>query len=93
MNYEAGSLLKDVAFEIVDSEGKVDERIHDDDKHGQSHTLTIKCRSFRIDESVKYRFLNGCCTVPSIPLPCEEGAVFFEAVHSRHPELKFAIKV
>ncbi|XP_042036221.1 structural maintenance of chromosomes flexible hinge domain-containing protein GMI1-like [Salvia splendens] len=93
MNCEAGSLLKNVAFEIVDSEGKVDERIHDDDKHGQSHTLSIKCRSFRIDESVKYRFLNGCCTVPSIPLPREEGAVFFEAVHSRHLELKFAIKV
>ncbi|XP_042033848.1 structural maintenance of chromosomes flexible hinge domain-containing protein GMI1-like isoform X2 [Salvia splendens] len=93
MNYEAGSLLKNVAFEIVDSEGKVDERIHDDDKHGQSHTLVIKCRSFRIDESVTYRFLNGCCTVPSIRLPREEGAVFFEAVHSHHPELKFSIKV
>ncbi|KAL1532041.1 structural maintenance of chromosomes flexible hinge domain-containing protein GMI1-like isoform X1 [Salvia divinorum] len=93
MNCEAGSLLKNVAFEIVDSVGKVDERIHDDDKHDQSHTLAIKCRSFCIDESVKYRFLNGCCTVPSIPLPREEGTVFFEAVHSRHPELKFTIKV
>lgn len=93
MNCEAGSVLEHIAFEIVDSEGKVDESIHHEEKHGQSHTLAIKCESFHIDDSKQYRFHYGRCTIPSIHLPDTEGVIYFQAVHSRFPDLNSAIKV
>lgn len=92
-NCKAGSVLKNVAFEITDSQGEVDETIHDEEKHGQSHILKIMSKSLCIDDSVKYRFHHGRCTIPSIPLPDKGGPVFFSASHSRYPELKSTIEV
>ncbi|KAK6135231.1 hypothetical protein DH2020_031039 [Rehmannia glutinosa] len=92
-NCEAGSQLENIVFEIINYEGKVDESIHDEEKHGQSHTLTIKSNSFDIDDSVRYSFRHGRCTIRSIPLPQTEGNFSFSASHSRYPELNLDIEV
>ncbi|KAK9292711.1 hypothetical protein L1049_020690 [Liquidambar formosana] len=89
----AGSQLKDIVFEIVNAEGDVDETIHDGDKYGQSHTLTIKAESLDTDDSVRYIFRHGRCMVPAIPLPQKEGNFFFVATHSHHPEIHLRFKV
>ncbi|KAM4068715.1 hypothetical protein ACB094_12G034100 [Castanea mollissima] len=89
----AGTELENIIFEIVNSEGDVDETIHDEDKYGQSHTLTIKSESFNTEESIRYTFKHGRCTVPAIPLPQKNGMFCFEASHSRHPELNLSIQV
>ncbi|KAL8540586.1 hypothetical protein ACS0TY_002002 [Phlomoides rotata] len=72
-NCEAGSQLENIVFEMTDSQGKIDESIHDEDKHGKPHTLTIKSDSFEIDDIVGYSFRYGRCTVRSIHLPRKEG--------------------
>ncbi|KAL2226951.1 UNVERIFIED_CONTAM: Structural maintenance of chromosomes flexible hinge domain-containing protein GMI1 [Sesamum indicum] len=92
-NCEAGSQLENIVFEVVNPEGEVDESIHDEEKHGQSHTLTIKSNSFDIDDSVRYSFRHGRCTIRSIPLPHKEGIFSFSAVHFRYPELNLDIEV
>lgn len=92
-NCIAGSQLENIVFEIIDSEGKVDESINDEEKSGQSHTLTIKSKSFDIDDCVRYSFRRGRCTIRSIPLPHTEGVFSFSASHSRYPELKSDIEV
>ncbi|KAI9157714.1 hypothetical protein LWI28_026791 [Acer negundo] len=69
----AGSLLEDVVFEIVDSKGDIDVTVHDDEKSGQSHTLTIKSASISMEDSIRYAFRHGRCSVPAIPLPLNEG--------------------
>ncbi|KAF3955646.1 hypothetical protein CMV_019148 [Castanea mollissima] len=89
----AGTDLENIIFEIVNSEGDVDETIHDEDKYGQSHTLTIKSESFNTEESIRYTFKHGRCIVPAIPLPQKNGMFCFEASHSRHPELNLSIQV
>ncbi|KAK9994804.1 hypothetical protein SO802_024507 [Lithocarpus litseifolius] len=89
----AGTELENIIFEIVNPEGDVDETIHDEDKYGQSHTLTIKSESFNTEESIRYTFKHGRCTVPAIPLPQKNGMFCFEASHSRHPELNLSIQV
>ncbi|KAI3458000.1 hypothetical protein Pfo_014663 [Paulownia fortunei] len=92
-NCEAGSQLENIVFEIINSEGKVDESIHDEEKHGQSHTLTIKSNSFDIDDSARYSFRYGRCAIRSIPLPHTEGIFSFSAAHSRYPELNSDVEV
>ncbi|KAL8550899.1 hypothetical protein ACS0TY_000106 [Phlomoides rotata] len=92
-NCEAGSQLENIVFEITDSQGNVDESIHDEDKHGQPHTLSILSDSFEVDNTVRYSFRRGCCTIRSIPLPRREGIFSLSAVHSRYPELKTVVKV
>ncbi|KAL6509247.1 hypothetical protein OROGR_022557 [Orobanche gracilis] len=94
-NCEAGSELENIVFEIVNSDGKVDEGIHHEEKHGQSHTLTIKSNSvsFDIDDTVRYSFRRGRCTIRSISLPHTEGIYSFSASHSRYPELHLDIEV
>lgn len=89
----AGSILKNMVFEIVNSEGDVDETIHDEDKIGQSHLLTIKSDVDGMVESIRYTFKHGRCTVPVIPLPQREGSFCFSACHSRHSNLKLLVKV
>ncbi|KAK7850486.1 structural maintenance of chromosomes flexible hinge domain-containing protein gmi1 [Quercus suber] len=89
----AGTELENIIFEIVNSEGDVDETIHDEDKYGQSHTLTIKSESLNTEDSIRYTFKHGRCTVPAIPLPQKNGMFCFEASHSRHPELNLSIQV
>ncbi|KAL5738591.1 hypothetical protein ACOSP7_031352 [Xanthoceras sorbifolium] len=89
----AGSLLEGVVFEIVDSKGDVDVTVHDDEKSGQSHTLTIKTASISTEDSIRYAFRLGRCTVPAIPLPQNEGLFCFVAAHSRYSELHLSIEI
>ncbi|XP_057463870.1 structural maintenance of chromosomes flexible hinge domain-containing protein GMI1 [Actinidia eriantha] len=89
----AGSLLENMAFEIINSEGDVDRAIHDDESQGQSHMLAIKSESLDTDDSVRYSFHHGRCTVRAISLPQKEGTVRLLAAHSRYPELHLAIEV
>ncbi|KAK2635775.1 hypothetical protein Ddye_030567 [Dipteronia dyeriana] len=89
----AGSLLEDVVFEIVDSKGDIDVTVHDDEKSGQSHTLTIKSVSVSMEDSVRYAFRHGRCSVPAIPLPLNEGLFCIVAAHSRYSELHLSVKV
>ncbi|XP_024029765.1 uncharacterized protein LOC21395118 [Morus notabilis] len=89
----AGSILGNMVFEIVNSEGDVDETIHDEDKIGQSNLLTIKSDLDGMMESVRYTFKHGRCTVPVIPVPQREGSFCFSACHSRHSNLKLLVKV
>ncbi|CAH9140870.1 unnamed protein product [Cuscuta epithymum] len=88
-----GSQLENIIFEVTNSEGEVDETIHDDDKNGQSHTLIIKSELSKIDETVRYSFRHGRCTVRNISLPEFEGRFQFIALHSRHRELQLSIEV
>ncbi|XP_051138184.1 structural maintenance of chromosomes flexible hinge domain-containing protein GMI1 isoform X2 [Andrographis paniculata] len=93
MNLDAGSQLENVVFEIVDSEGLVDERVHHDEKLGLYHTLKIKSDTLDIDDSLQYPFRHGRCTINSIPLPKKEGIFSFSAFHSCYPELMSDIQV
>ncbi|XP_019189021.1 PREDICTED: uncharacterized protein LOC109183397 [Ipomoea nil] len=88
-----GSHLENIIFEVINCEGEVDESIHDDEKSGQPHTLTIKSELLKIDESVRYSFCHGRCTVRSITLPEDEGKFHFVALHSRYMELQLRIEV
>ncbi|XP_031249476.1 structural maintenance of chromosomes flexible hinge domain-containing protein GMI1-like isoform X2 [Pistacia vera] len=88
-----GSQLENIVFEVVDSKGDVDATIHDNEKGGQSHTLTIRSKSIGTEDSIRYAFRHGRCTVPAIPLPQCEGCFCFVAVHSRYTELHLSIKV
>ncbi|XP_010267594.1 PREDICTED: uncharacterized protein LOC104604778 isoform X2 [Nelumbo nucifera] len=89
----AGGQLENIMFEVVDSEGVVDQTIHDDVKCGQSHTLTIKSESSGIDDTVRYTFQHGRCTIPFIIVPHEQGIFRLLAAHSHHPELHQNIEV
>lgn len=82
-----------MVFEVVDTEGDVDETIHDDESCGQSHMLVIKSESLDKDDSVKYSFHHGCCRVRAISLPKKEGMVQLVAAHSRYPELQLILEV
>ncbi|KAH9724071.1 Structural maintenance of chromosomes flexible hinge domain-containing protein GMI1 [Citrus sinensis] len=82
-----GSQLEDITFEIVDSKGAVDVTIHDDDKSGQSHTLTIKSDLINTENSIRYAFRQGRCTVPAISLPQNEGCFCFVPI-VRAPKLE-----
>ncbi|XP_073119443.1 structural maintenance of chromosomes flexible hinge domain-containing protein GMI1-like [Henckelia pumila] len=90
---EAGSELENIMFEIVNSDGVVDENINDNEKHGQIHTLTLKSDSMDMDDFVRYSFSRGRCTVRSINLPQRKGTFTFTASHSRYPDLKVDIEV
>lgn len=89
----AGSQLENIVFEIINSKGEVDETVHEEEKHGQFHTLTIISDSFYLDGSVRFAFRNGRCIIPTIPLPRKQGDFTFLAAHSCHPELSLAVKV
>ncbi|KAL6320446.1 hypothetical protein AAG906_007143 [Vitis piasezkii] len=89
----AGSQLENIVFEIINSKGEVDETVHEEEKHGQFHTLTIMSDSFYLDGSVRFAFRKGRCIIPTIPLPRKQGDFTFLAAHSCHPELSLAVKV
>ncbi|XP_074380636.1 structural maintenance of chromosomes flexible hinge domain-containing protein GMI1-like isoform X3 [Apium graveolens] len=89
----AGSQLEDVVFEIVNSDGVVDETIDDNEKGDMSHSLVLKSDSTDMDDTVKYSFRHGCCTVRTIQLPEIEGSFSFRAAHSRFPKLNMTITV
>ncbi|XVE58363.1 hypothetical protein DITRI_Ditri04bG0163800 [Diplodiscus trichospermus] len=89
----AGSTLENLSFEVVDSKEAVDKSFHDDEKHGQFHTLMFKSESFKIDDSVRYAFSYGCCKISSFPLPRIEGSLCFTAFHSFYTELYCNVKI
>lgn len=89
----AGSQLENFVFEIVDSEGNLDENIHNDEENGHFHTLSIKLDSSVTKSTTLYAFRNGRCTIPSLTVPQDAGCFSFSAVHSRHQELSLSIKV
>lgn len=89
----AGSQLENIVFEVIDSKGDVDDFIHDEEKFGQSHTLTVKSDSMNIDDTIKYCFRHGRCTVRTIHIPKKEGNVSFVALHSRHSEIQLTFEV
>lgn len=89
----AGTQLENMVFEVVNSKGVVDDTIHNEENNGQSHMLTIKAELVNMDETIRYTFKHGRCTVPSIPLPQRGGVFSFQAGHSRHPELSLSVEV
>lgn len=89
----AGTLLENLIFEVVNSEGVVDDTIHNEELTGQSHMLTIKAESFNSEELVRYTFKHGRCIVLSVPLPHKGGVFCFVASHSRHPDLSLCVEV
>lgn len=80
-------------FQITNPQGSVDETITDAEKSGQLHCLRLNSDTFEIDDSVRYSFRNGRCTIRAIPLPQSEGVFSFRASHSRYPELNVDIEV
>ncbi|XP_026457782.1 structural maintenance of chromosomes flexible hinge domain-containing protein GMI1-like [Papaver somniferum] len=91
-NCAAGSLLENIIFEVVDSNGTVDETIHDM-RFGQSHMLTITSVSSEENDCVRFMFSHGRCVVPFIIVPREPGIFSFVAAHSCYPELFVVCKV
>ncbi|KAI3883467.1 hypothetical protein MKX03_025923 [Papaver bracteatum] len=91
-NCAAGSLLENIIFEVVDSNGTVDETIHDV-KFGQSHMLTITSASTEKNDCLRFMFSHGRCAVPFISVPREPGIFSFVAAHSCYPELFVVCKV
>ncbi|KAK3404031.1 hypothetical protein EUGRSUZ_K00385 [Eucalyptus grandis] len=89
----AGSQLENFVFEIVDTEGNLDENIHNDEENGHFHTLSIKLDSSVTKTTTLYAFRKGRCTIPSLTVPRDAGCFSFSAVHSRHRELSLSIKV
>ncbi|KAM5557603.1 structural maintenance of chromosomes flexible hinge domain-containing protein GMI1 [Rosa sericea] len=89
----AGTQMENMVFEIVNSDGVVDDTIHHDEKSGQLHMLTIKAGSSFMEESLRYTFKHGRCTVPAIFVPEVEESFNFVAAHSSHPELHLNVKV
>ncbi|XP_062113561.1 structural maintenance of chromosomes flexible hinge domain-containing protein GMI1-like [Humulus lupulus] len=89
----AGSKLENIIFEIVNCEGIVDDTIHDEEKTGLSHMLTIKADWLNLGESVRYTLKHGRCIVPAIPLCKIAGNYSFLAIHSRHSNLSLNVEV
>jgi len=89
----AGGQLENVKFEIVNIDGDVDTKIHHDNQDYQFHMLTIKSDLINAEESIRYLFKQGCCTVPFIRVPEIEGTFCFEVSHSQYTELCLAVKV
>ncbi|RHN76722.1 hypothetical protein MtrunA17_Chr1g0146991 [Medicago truncatula] len=88
-----GGQLENIEFEIVNADGDVDMKIHNDDQECQFHMLTIKSGLSNADESIRYTFKHGRCTVPSIRVPEIEGSFCFEASYSQYTELCLIRKV
>lgn len=90
----AGGHLENIDFEIVNpDEDVVDMKFHHNDKDGQYHMLTIKSDLFNAEQSIRYTFKHGRCTVPSIHIPVDDGTFCFEAAHSQYVELCLTAEV
>lgn len=88
-----GGQLENIEFEIVNIDGEVDTKIHHDDQDCQFHMLTIKSDFFNAEESIRYTFKHGRCTIPSISVPEIEGTFSFEASHSQYTMLRQDVEV
>ncbi|ESQ31967.1 hypothetical protein EUTSA_v10003513mg [Eutrema salsugineum] len=89
----AGSNLTNLIFKVTESDGSLDTSIHDDEKSGCSHTMSIESESSSVESGVRYAFLHGTCKIPSLSLPETEGAFSFKVFHSRYPELHMILKI
>ncbi|KAB5531616.1 hypothetical protein DKX38_018286 [Salix brachista] len=89
----AGSDLENIVFEVVDSQGDVDLRIHNEEKAGQCHSLTIKSDSFNLQDPIRYTLRHGCCTIPAIQIPPIEGSFCLIAAHSCYQELQLRVEL
>ena len=87
-----GTQMENLVFEIVNSEGVVDDTIHHEEKSGQLHMLTIKAGSF-MEESLLFTFKHGRCTVTGLSVPEVEESFNFVAAHSYYPELHVNVEV
>ncbi|KAH8492181.1 hypothetical protein H0E87_021675 [Populus deltoides] len=87
----AGSDLENIVFEVVDSQGDVDPRIHNEEKAGQCHSLTIKSDSFNLQDAIQYTLRHGRCAIPAIRIPPIEGSFCFIAAHSCYSELQLKV--
>ncbi|KAI5394106.1 structural maintenance of chromosomes flexible hinge domain-containing protein GMI1 isoform X3 [Lathyrus oleraceus] len=88
-----GGQLENIEFEIVNIDGEVDTKIHHDDQDCQFHMLTIRSDFFNAEESIRYTFKHGRCTIPSISVPEIEGTFSFEASHSQYTMLRQDVEV
>ncbi|KAL3521653.1 hypothetical protein ACH5RR_019802 [Cinchona calisaya] len=89
----ASTELENLVFEVINTNGEVDESIHNEEDGGQPHTLRIISDSLDIDDSLEYSFSFGRCTVQTIHVPQKEGSFCFEVTHSHHPELHLNVEV
>lgn len=89
----AGGQLENIEFEVINIDGEVDTKIHHDDQHCQFHMLTIKSDFFSTEESIRYTFKHGRCTIPSINIPEIEGTFSFEASHTQYTGLCLGVEV
>ncbi|CAH2044294.1 unnamed protein product [Thlaspi arvense] len=89
----AGSNLTNLIFQVTDSDGTTDDSIHDDEKSGCSHTMSIESDSRNIQRGIRYAFERGSCKVPSLSLPENEVVFSFRVFHSRYPELHVNLEI
>ncbi|CAH8272083.1 unnamed protein product [Arabidopsis lyrata] len=89
----AGSNLVNLIFQVTDSDGSLDTRIHHDEKSGCFHTMCIESDSSIVESTIRYAFVHGSCKVPSLSLPENEGVFSYRVFHSRYPELHMSVKV
>ncbi|XP_010519435.1 PREDICTED: uncharacterized protein LOC104798901 isoform X2 [Tarenaya hassleriana] len=89
----AGSNLENIVFKVTNSDGTVDTSIHDDEKSGSYHTLTLKSDPAISENAIRYAFVHGCCKIPSLFLPKNEGLFCLEVFHFRHSELHMSLKI
>ncbi|XP_024006711.1 uncharacterized protein LOC18011562 isoform X2 [Eutrema salsugineum] len=89
----AGSNLVDLIFKVTDSDGDMDTSIHHDEKFGCFHTMSIDSDSRNMQSGIRYAFVYGCCKVPTLSLPENEGVFSFRVFHSRYPELHVNLKI
>ncbi|KAL8557221.1 hypothetical protein ACS0TY_004605 [Phlomoides rotata] len=87
-NCEAGSQLENIVFEITDSQGKIDESIHGEDKHGKplSQLSPIHLRLMILWDTASV--MDAVLFVLFLSLE-KKG---LSAAHSHYPELKTVIK-
>ncbi|CAA7023350.1 unnamed protein product [Microthlaspi erraticum] len=88
----AGSIIQNLVFNVTDSDGSIDANIHDDEKSGCFHTMSIEFGSGNI-ESVRYAFIQGSCKVSTLSVPENESVFSFRVFHSRYPELHLNLEV
>ncbi|VVB17361.1 unnamed protein product [Arabis nemorensis] len=89
----AGSNLANLVFKVTDSDGSTDTSIHHDETSGRFHTMCIESDSSNIQSAVRYAFVHGSCTVPTLSLPEKDGVFSFKASHSRYPELHVNLEI
>lgn len=89
----AGSRLENLIFGVTNIDGEIDKSIHNEEKYGQLHGLTIKSESLHSDDSVYYTFQHGRCVVPAVTVPGQGESFCLVAAHSCYHELRLSIQL